>query len=110
MQTIFENYNKEKGGFDCASINEIKQVIKMGGNPDNISFSQIAKTKSEIIEAYNLGVKLTLVDCLEEVEKILQIKDKVKDLKILFKNEFLKWNLCWKGDYGVNYGNSISVI
>lgn len=85
MQTIIENYNKEKDGFDCASINEIKEVIKMGGDPSNISYSQIAKTKSEIIEAYNLGVKITLVDCVEEVEKISQIKDKVKDLKLLIR-------------------------
>lgn len=89
MQTIFENYNKERDGFDCASINEIKEVIKMGGNPSNISYSQIAKTKSEIIEAYNLGVKLTLVDCLEEVEKISQIKDKVKDLQLLIRYQIL---------------------
>lgn len=85
MQTIFENFDRKRDGFDCASINEIKEVIKMGGNPSNISYSQIAKTKGEIIEAYNLGVRITLVDCLEEVEKISQIKDKTKDLKLLIR-------------------------
>lgn len=57
----------------------------MGSDPSKISFSQIAKPKSEIIESYNLGVKLTLVDSIEEVEKIASIKDKVKDLKLLIR-------------------------
>ena len=85
VKTMLEKHNKEKDGFDCASINEIKEVLKLGGDPSKISFSQVAKTKSEIIESYNLGVKLTLVDCIEEVEKIASIKDKVKDLKLLIR-------------------------
>jgi len=82
---MLEKHNKEKDGFDCSSINEIKEVLKLGGDPSKISFSQVAKTKSEIIESYNLGVKLTLVDSIEEVEKIASIKDKVKDLKLLIR-------------------------
>ena len=85
VKTLLEKHNKETDGFDCASINEIKEVLKLGGNPSQISFSQVAKTTSEIIEAYNLGVKLTLVDCIEEVEKIASIKDKVKDLQLLIR-------------------------
>ena len=56
VKTMLEKHNKEKDGFDCASINEIKEVLKLGGDPSKISFSQVAKTKSEIIESYNLGV------------------------------------------------------
>jgi len=85
VKTVLEKHNKEKDGFDCASINEIKEVLKLGGDPTKISFSQIAKTSSEIIEAYNLGVKLTLVDSLEEVEKIAKIKDQVKDIQLLIR-------------------------
>ena len=70
---------------DLIVLNEIKEVLKLGGDPSKISFSQVAKTKSEIIESYNLGVKLTLVDSIEEVEKIASIKDKVKDLKLLIR-------------------------
>ena len=85
VKAILEKHNKEKDGFDCASINEIKEVLKLGGDASKICYSQVAKTKSEIIESYNLGVKLTLVDCIEEVEKIASIKDQVKDLKLLIR-------------------------
>ncbi len=85
VKGVLEKGNKETDGFDCASINEIKEVLKLGGDPLKISFSQVAKTTSEIIQAYNLGVRLTLVDCIEEVEKIAKIKDKVKDLQLLLR-------------------------
>lgn len=85
VKTVLEKDNKEKDGFDCSSINEIIEVLKFGGDPSKISFSQIEKTTSEIIEAYNLGVKLTLVNSLEEVEKIAKIKDQVKDLQLLIR-------------------------
>ena len=85
IKTLLDKHDKEKDGFDCASINEIKEILKLGGDPLKISFSQVAKTPSEIIEAYNLGVRLTLVDCIEEVEKIYKLKDKVKDLNLLIR-------------------------
>lgn len=85
VQCLIDNHNKENDGFDCASINEIKEVLKLGGNPANIAYSQIAKTTSEVIEAYKLGVRITLVDCVEEVEKLSKIKDEVKDLQLLIR-------------------------
>ena len=85
VQTLINYHDKQKDGFDCASINEIKEVIKLGGNPLNISYSQIAKTRYEIITSYKLGVRITLVDCVEEVEKIASVKDQVKDIKILIR-------------------------
>ena len=72
-------------GFDCASINEIKEALKLGANPKNISYSQTIKTIYELKEAYKLGVRLTLVDSIEEVEKISKIKDEIKDIEILIR-------------------------
>lgn len=72
-------------GFDCASLNEIKEVVKFGGNPENITYSQNAKTIYEILEAYKLGVRLTLVDSNEEVDKMAKIREKIPDMKIMIR-------------------------
>ncbi len=72
-------------GFDCASLNEIKEVIKLGMSPEKITYSQIAKTSYEILEAYKLGVRLTLVDSNEEVDKLSKLKNQIPDLKIMLR-------------------------
>ena len=57
-------------GFDCASINEIKEVIQLGFKPEDITFSQCFKPFGQLIEAYKLGIRHTIVDSIEEIEKI----------------------------------------
>ena len=72
-------------GFDCASLNEIKEVIKLGVDPKNISYSQTVKTTYDLKAAYKLGVRLTLVDSIEEIEKISKIKNEIEDMGILVR-------------------------
>ena len=72
-------------GFDCASLNEIKEVIKLGINPEKITYSQNAKTSYEILESYKLGVRLTLVDSNEEVDKLSKLKDQIPEMKIMIR-------------------------
>jgi len=60
-------------GFDCSSLNEIKKVIKLGGDSEKIIFSHPIKQDSHIIYAKKVGVKLLVVDCVEEVETIAEI-------------------------------------
>lgn len=57
-------------GFDCASINEIKEVLQLGFKAEDITFSQSFKPFNQLIEAYKLGIRHTIVDSVEEIEKI----------------------------------------
>ncbi len=59
--------------FDCASANEIKQVLSLGKNPDNIIYANTAKRPEDILTAKQLGVKLTTVDGIWEADKIMEI-------------------------------------
>jgi len=56
--------------FDAASLNEIEMVLRTGVAPDHISFGNTIKKERDIARAYDLGLSLYAVDCIEEVEKI----------------------------------------
>ena len=59
-------------GWDCASINEIKEVLKMGFPVGDIVYSQTFKPYTQLLEAYKLGIKNATVDSIEEVEKMVK--------------------------------------
>ncbi len=56
--------------FDCASVGEIEMVLATGAAPDRISYGNTIKKERDIARAFDLGVRLFAVDCIEEVEKI----------------------------------------
>ncbi|EDR27353.1 ornithine decarboxylase, putative [Entamoeba dispar SAW760] len=57
-------------GFDCASLNEIKEVLDLGFSPEDITYSQTFKPYNQLIEASHLGIRHTIVDSIDEVQKI----------------------------------------
>jgi diaminopimelate decarboxylase len=56
--------------FDTASVPEIEQTLAAGATPDRISFGNTIKKERDVARAYELGIRLFAVDCVEEVEKI----------------------------------------
>jgi ornithine decarboxylase len=56
--------------FDCASLNEIDQVLAAGGSAERISFGNTIKRHSDIAAAHARGVCLFAFDSREELEKI----------------------------------------
>jgi ornithine decarboxylase len=56
--------------FDCASLNEIDQVLAAGGSAERISFGNTIKRHSDIAAAHARGVRLFAFDSREELEKI----------------------------------------
>ena len=56
--------------FDCASLNEIDQVLAAGGSAERISFGNTIKRRSDIAAAHARGVRLFAFDSREELEKI----------------------------------------
>ena len=59
--------------FDTASVVEIQQVLATGCSPDRLSFGNTIKKERDIARAYELGIRLFAVDCVEEVEKIARV-------------------------------------
>jgi ornithine decarboxylase len=56
--------------FDTASVVEIELALAAGATADRISFGNTIKKERDIARAYELGVRLFAVDCVEEVDKI----------------------------------------
>mmetsp|Transcript_20109 Transcript_20109/g.20139 ORF Transcript_20109/g.20139 Transcript_20109/m.20139 type:complete len:456 (+) Transcript_20109:46-1413(+) len=60
-------------GFDCASTEEIKTMIGLGVEPENIIFANPCKAKSNIRYARDQYVNLMTADCADELHKIHEI-------------------------------------
>jgi len=56
--------------FDTASVAEIEMAMDAGAPADRISFGNTIKKERDIARAFDLGIRLFAVDCVEEVEKV----------------------------------------
>jgi ornithine decarboxylase len=56
--------------FDTASVPEIEMAMDAGAPACRISFGNTIKKERDIARAFELGIRLFAVDCVEEVEKI----------------------------------------
>lgn len=56
--------------FDCASQNEIEQILALGVSPSRIIYAHPRKSPASIVYAKNKGVDLLTFDSIEEMEKI----------------------------------------
>ena len=59
--------------FDCASVGEIEMVLATGADAARISYGNTIKKERDIARAYQYGVRLFAVDCVEEVDKIARV-------------------------------------
>ncbi|XP_043849761.1 antizyme inhibitor 2-like [Dromiciops gliroides] len=57
-------------GFDCASLVELEQVLRMGVAPSRIIYANTCKQISHIQYAASHGVQLMTFDCEEEIAKV----------------------------------------
>jgi ornithine decarboxylase len=67
--------------FDCASRGEIKQILELGIKSDRIIYANPYKNISDIDYANNNSIPLTVVDSVEELNKL----EKYKKLNILIR-------------------------
>nr|MBN2277564.1 type III PLP-dependent enzyme [candidate division Zixibacteria bacterium] len=73
-------------GFDVASSDELNQIIRAGGQPDQAIHSHPIKAPSEIRAAFDMGARIFVVDNPDEIEKFRPYTGKVK-LLVRFKVE-----------------------
>ena len=86
--------------FDVASINEIKLIKKIKSDA-RLYFMHTVKTRNDIAEAYfNLGIKDFALDTKDELQKILEVTKRAKDLnlyvRITISNEHAEIDLSRK--------------
>ena len=57
--------------FECASINEIRMCLAANVKPENILYGNPIKKVSEIVEAYEKGIRQFVFDSELELDKIV---------------------------------------
>jgi len=95
--------------FDTASVTEILDVLAAGATPDRISFGNTIKKERDIARAYELGVRLFAVDCIEEVDKIARVAPKARVFcRVLTDGVGADWPLSRK--FGCDAEMSVTVL
>jgi ornithine decarboxylase len=95
--------------FDTASVAEIRMALAAGATPDRISYGNTIKKERDIAAAYELGVRLFAVDCVEEVEKIARQAPGARIFcRVLTDGEGAEWPLSRK--FGCHPDMAIKVL
>ncbi|WP_439271658.1 ornithine/lysine decarboxylase [Pseudochrobactrum sp. HB0163] len=83
--------------FDTASVAEIEMALNAGATPDRISYGNTIKKERDIARAYDYGIRLYAVDCIEEVEKVARAAPGSRVFcRILADGEGAEWPLSRK--------------
>src|SRR5690606_20057996 len=83
--------------FDTASVAEIEMAMDAGAPAERISYGNTIKKERDILRAYELGIRLFAVDCVEEVEKIARVAPASKVFcRVLTDGEGAEWPLSRK--------------
>jgi len=83
--------------FDTASVAEIEMAMDAGAPADRISYGNTIKKERDIARAYELGIRLFAVDCVEEVDKIARVATAAKVFcRVLTDGEGAEWPLSRK--------------
>jgi len=83
--------------FDAASVAEVEMAMNAGAPASRISFGNTIKKERDIARAYQLGVRLFAVDCVEEVDKIARVAAGSRVFcRVLTDGEGAEWPLSRK--------------
>src|SRR5690606_2327527 len=83
--------------FDTASVAEVEMALDAGATADRISFGNTIKKERDIARAFQLGIRLFAVDCLEEVEKVARAAPGARVFcRVLTDGEGAEWPLSRK--------------
>ena len=83
--------------FDTASVAEIEMAMDAGAPAERISYGNTIKKERDIARAYELGIRLFAVDCVEEVEKIARVAPGARVFcRVLTDGEGAEWPLSRK--------------
>ncbi|TKT77513.1 ornithine/lysine decarboxylase [Aquamicrobium sp. LC103] len=83
--------------FDTASVAEIEMAMDAGAPAERISYGNTIKKERDIARAYELGIRLFAVDCVEEVEKVARVAPGSRVFcRVLTDGEGAEWPLSRK--------------
>ncbi|WP_081683114.1 type III PLP-dependent enzyme [Marmoricola sp. URHB0036] len=95
--------------FDVASPVEVRAALAAGATPDDLVYSNPVKRRDHVVEAAALGVRLFVVDSLDEVDKVAEAAPGSRVLcRLLTSGEGSDWPLSRK--YGCSTYEAVEVL
>ncbi len=83
--------------FDTASVAEVEMALMAGADASRISFGNTIKKERDIARAFQLGVRLFAIDCVEEAEKVARAAPGARVFcRVLTDGEGAEWPLSRK--------------
>ncbi|MEZ5336607.1 MAG: type III PLP-dependent enzyme, partial [Methanolobus sp.] len=70
LDEVITTLNKKGSNFDAATVYEIDQLLRLGIDPDKISYGNTIKKAKDIAYAYEKGVRLFVTDSESDLLKI----------------------------------------
>lgn len=98
---------KAKVNFDCASHGEIKQILDLGINQNRIIYANPYKSASDIEYAISKNIPLTVVDSIEELEKL---RNKNIEILIRVKVNDKESLMPFSSKFGASYEEIIDIL
>lgn len=92
------------GGFDCASMAEIKTMLELGVSPSNIIFANPCKPPAHIKYARDQGIHLMTFDNADELYKVQAINPNAKMVLRILTDD--SKSMC---QFGVKFGAHLSL-
>lgn len=74
-------------GFDCASIEEMRTVLRLGTHPSSIIFANPCKAPRALTFARKVGIKMTTFDNIDELDNIKKHMPDAQLLLRIFAND-----------------------
>ena len=84
---VLKVVHEHGAGFEIASSNELKQLVRLKVPPEDILYSAPVKPEQFIKEAYDYGVDRFAFDSMSELEKIARVAPKSKVYLRIFVSE-----------------------
>ena len=95
--------------FDVASPVEVRAALAAGATPDDLVYSNPVKRRDHVVEAATLGVRLFVVDSLDEVDKVAEAAPGSRVLcRLVTSGEGSDWPLSRK--YGCSTYEAVEVL
>ena len=70
---VLQTFAEAGCGFDIVSGGELARVLAAGGQPDRIVFSGVGKTRAEMAQALQAGVRCFNVESLPEIDRLAEV-------------------------------------
>ena len=100
---------QEGCSFEIASTTELDLLVSLGVNPAEVFFSNPVKSRDAVAYAAAKGVEWFVIDSMDEMRKVLQIKPNAKQyLRIATPNIGSDWPL--SGKFGAGAADAREII